>query len=656
MVLRSKILITLLSVVVLYAALDYAIHRWVIFPSFTSLEQTEAQKDLERCVEALRREIHHLDQFTNDWAAWDDTYRFIEDRNNDYIVSNLGPQTFLDSNLNVICLITLKGRIVWSEVRDLESGEGIQLLDFSHGFLPTDHPLLQHRTSESSVAGVYMTNEGPMLVASRPVISSTRQGPIRGSLIMGRFISEVLIAALVEQTRVDHQFWPVTDNSIPTEARNFLDQIKDPNPLLVSKHSDRLDIFTTFPDLRGDPALLIRATVARDISTKGTDTMRYAVVSNLIVGIILLIVLLGLLQRIIVKPVSDLTRHAVTIRDNTDLSLRFDSNRYDEIGALSREFDRMVCQLQESRQSLEMLVEKRTADLSSANQQLRKEIGDRQRAEDNLRQARDDLEKQVATRTAELTSANIQLKREIEERRQAEIELNVYHEKLRSLSSELLLTEERERHRIATELHDRIGQALSISKIQLDALIESATSPSLSVNLTKISELFDQIIQDTRHLTFELSPPVLYELGLEAALEWLAEQIQEQHGLAITFEDDMQSKPLDNGFRVLIFQASREVLFNVVKHAQAQKVTVSVQRKGEHIQIDIQDDGIGFDPSAISFLADKKVGFGLFSIRERLRHLGGHLAIESTAGKGTRVTLVSPMQDCQRIQEELKGI
>jgi signal transduction histidine kinase len=144
-------------------------------------------------------------------------------------------------------------------------------------------------------------------------------------------------------------------------------------------------------------------------------------------------------------------------------------------------------------------------------------------------------------------------------------------------------------------------------------------------------------------LTFELSPPVLYELGFEAAMEWLVRQMREQHGLSTEFRGDGQTKPLEDNVRVLLFQAVRELLVNVAKHAQARNVTVSTQMAGDEIRVDVEDDGVGFDVSQAGSHDYKTGGFGLFSIRERLGHIGGYLNVESKPGVGTRITLVAPI-------------
>ncbi len=234
--------------------------------------------------------------------------------------------------------------------------------------------------------------------------------------------------------------------------------------------------------------------------------------------------------------------------------------------------------------------------------------------------------------------------RDVTEQKQAQVQLLGYQEQLRSLASSLSLAEERERRRIATDLHDRVGQTLAVSKVKLGVLKETLSAAGQDQCIDDIRHLLEQAIQETRSLIFEISSPLLYELGLEAALEWLAEKMEKQHSLSSRYRDDGHPKLLDDDIRVLLFQAANELLVNVVKHARARHVEISTKRDGDKILVVVEDDGIGFEPAQMSSWWGKNQGFGLFSIRERLKYVGGSLNVDSQPGKGTRITLIAPLR------------
>jgi len=256
----------------------------------------------------------------------------------------------------------------------------------------------------------------------------------------------------------------------------------------------------------------------------------------------------------------------------------------------------------------------------------------------------------------ELTSASLRdrlgrpwgwlhIARDISERKRAEEKLLAYHDQLHALGSQLALTEARERHRIAVEMHDGIGQTLALVKLRLNLLCESlAASARVADEVLAIRDLIDQTIHSTRALTFELSPPVLYEVGLEAAVAVLLERIQSDHGIVAHLENDGQPLPLDRNLRVFLFQAVRELLINVVKHARASQIKVTLQKQEDHIRVTVEDNGIGFDAARLHGELGQHGGFGLFNIRERFDHLNGEFRIESTTGLGTKITIAAPIE------------
>jgi PAS domain S-box-containing protein len=232
---------------------------------------------------------------------------------------------------------------------------------------------------------------------------------------------------------------------------------------------------------------------------------------------------------------------------------------------------------------------------------------------------------------------------DITKRKRQEKLIRSYQEQLSLLASKLSLVEEKERRRIAKDLHDNIGQILACAKLKLGELNKSCNA-DCNQNLKQICGLVEQSILYTRSLTAELSVPILYEMGLEPAVAWLGREFQKNHAVQFHLSDDSASKPLNDDIRIVLFKAVRELLTNVAKHAHAKNVTVSLQRKDGTMQVTVEDDGVGFDVADIQKSPRIQTCFGLFSIREALKNSGGSIEIDSAPGRTTRVTLTAPLE------------
>jgi signal transduction histidine kinase len=255
--------------------------------------------------------------------------------------------------------------------------------------------------------------------------------------------------------------------------------------------------------------------------------------------------------------------------------------------------------------------------------------------------------KSIVLREIERMRPFLHIARDILVRQQQVERQLVYQTQLRSLVSALTWAEERERRRIARDLHDSVGQNLALLQMKLSTLRSSGLSPAFSECLDEVWSLADQALQQTRSLTFDLSPPVLHEMGFGAAVEWLVEEVQKRHGLPVRLEGDDLDAPLDENGRMLLFRTVRELLMNVVRHARAHCATISIRREGDGLCIEVVDDGVGFDASGVALGRNGAGRFGLFSIRERLEGLGGRFDVASRPGLGTRVTLWTPLS-CDR--------
>lgn len=224
-----------------------------------------------------------------------------------------------------------------------------------------------------------------------------------------------------------------------------------------------------------------------------------------------------------------------------------------------------------------------------------------------------------------------------------ERDLMASQKKLSELSTALCLAEERERRRLATELHDHISQNMAFAKMKLGSLAKSDLNEIQSVLVKSVSESLDEAIKLSRSLVMQLSPPVLYEVGFEAAVATLCEQIGSEHKLNINVVDDGETKLLVETVKVTLFQLVREVLVNVVKHAKAKRIEIGITREDGMICIRLWDDGVGFDPAKLDLAAEQS-GFGLFNVRHRIELLGGTFALASKPGCGTEVVLRAPLQ------------
>lgn len=234
-----------------------------------------------------------------------------------------------------------------------------------------------------------------------------------------------------------------------------------------------------------------------------------------------------------------------------------------------------------------------------------------------LKESRDRMEQKVEERTAELAERTSQLRR---------------------LTGDLIISEQRERQRLAAILHDHLQQVLVSAKYRA-ASLSRTEDPMVKVAVEEIEGLLGEAIEASRSLTSELIPPVVHESGLRTGMEWLASFMAAKYDFAVKLSMKEDFRQLDENTKLLLFEATRELLVNAQEHGKAGEADVSVRRAGDSmIQIEVADRGAGFDPAAL-----KQSGFGLLRIRHRLEMIGGRLGIESSPGKGSRITLAAPL-------------
>ncbi len=231
---------------------------------------------------------------------------------------------------------------------------------------------------------------------------------------------------------------------------------------------------------------------------------------------------------------------------------------------------------------------------------------------------------------------------DITERQEQAARVAKHKQSLQQMAFDAALVEERERRRIAAGLHDNIGQALALAQLRLTTA-RAAAGANPHPDLDEGLRLVRQAIQDTRSFTFELSPPILYDLGLAAAVSWLGEQLEARHQLQVSLACDDALVALDEEVAALLFRSIRELLVNVVKHAKTKAAAVTLHGDGGDLVVTVRDEGAGFDPTKMRDY-ETTDGFGLFSVREQIARLGGTFDVTSRPGHGTNVTLRIPFR------------
>lgn len=218
--------------------------------------------------------------------------------------------------------------------------------------------------------------------------------------------------------------------------------------------------------------------------------------------------------------------------------------------------------------------------------------------------------------------------------------------KMRALAAELRTVEARERRHLAQELHDNLCQLVAVAKIKLSQFSMIGMTDSQAQKIQEISNLLARTLKSMNAMVFQLSPPVLDNFGLYAALQALAVEFKEQYGFEVRLVDDGLEKPLPRDWKFILYRAVRELLINVIKHADVTMADVELRRIGNEIRIAVHDQGKGFDNQALANGLYAK-GFGLFSIKDQIDQLGGNIAIATAPGDGTHVTVALSLAPTQ---------
>jgi signal transduction histidine kinase len=338
-------LVGITTVLALLAILIFS--QAVLLKDYRILENQVLVKDVQRVTDALTNEIENLDIILFDWSAWDDTYAFVTERDEEYVESNLIDETFMSLPLNLLLITDSTGGVIYSKAYDLaEEAEAPVPAGFTE-YLEVPDRLLRHVTEDSVTKGILLLPEGIMVLSSRPIITSNETGPTRGTMIMGRYLDAARVEHLAALTHTELKVQRLDEPNLPDafqEAHTVLTVDGPVHTQVVNR--DLLAGYTQVSDIDGRPALLIRVESSRDIYRQGVSSIQTFIAIIMVVAILSAVAIWFILNRMIVSRIRSLGAATRIIGLNRKFSARVPSTGTDELGELSRDINNMLTELE----------------------------------------------------------------------------------------------------------------------------------------------------------------------------------------------------------------------------------------------------------------------------------------------------------------------
>ena len=349
--LRRKTLVIVSLTLVSVIAVLLAATRSILLDSYASLEEQRVRRNVDRAKSALANDLAALGDLAGDWAAWDDTYAFIQDNNQEFLKSNLNTETLVNIRLNFILFFDASGRLVVGRDVDLEAQENIPPSKDVAGALRPQLPAILAKGGEAHVA---LFPGRVVLLAAYPILTSEHKGPPRGVLFMGRDLDAEEVARLEKMTRLTLRVYRADDPEAPADVRSAMARpAPDAPPLVRVLDRHLIAGYALVNDMQGRPALVMEIREPREIYAQGRKAIQYLVVAVVIAGVVLGGVTMVLLERAVLARLQDLIRGVDAIRRSGDLSGRITAGGKDEVTDLASAVNALLETRERSRRGLE---------------------------------------------------------------------------------------------------------------------------------------------------------------------------------------------------------------------------------------------------------------------------------------------------------------
>jgi len=662
----------------------YAISQSNIQASFSYLERQEVEEELQRGLKVLEEDSKALETTTADWAVWDDTYRFIDDRNDDYVRSNISVQSFETVHVGLLLFYDMAGRHVFGRAFDA-TAQRLEPVPEDVAARVAASPLVRGFGDGTAPTSGLLTVAGrTWILAACPVLTSLRKGPPRGILIMGRRLDAAKVKALSEIVMLDLAVIDVAAAERSPHLRDIVAALlRTGHHQLVPDGEAHIRGYALLRDIGGEPALLFSVTMPRRIHLQEQVTQRNNFFYLLIIGMTFGLAMMYVVERRILSRITGLSGQIDRLGQAPGLVRQTFVSGNDEIAGLSTAINAMLAALDHARSRYELATRAakvgvweytaRTGEFyidpgfwerlgaggdhadALEDWLARVHPDDRERVRAGLAAFLEgDQEEYVAEQrmvTAEGAVRWILVRGRVVRDASGAVarivgtnadvtELKAAEANIRKLTGDLIAAQENERARIARDLHDNVAQCLSVAKIAGETLLDDVPSPppAAAARQAEFSALLARAIGSVREISYDLRPPDLEYLGLSQALERLCEDFARITGLAVAFEDaGLDGLTVDPNVAINLYRVVQEALANVRRHAEARQVSVRLVESYPKLIVRIKDDGRGFDATDRMAHLGRERHMGLASMRERVELLGGRLRVVSQPGQGCLV-------------------
>lgn len=330
----------------------------IFIKSFTQIEQQNTEKNVERVQEYLSERLNELNSTTKDWSRWDDTYNFVKSPNQNYQDKNLFPSAFETLQINLMLFYNSQKKSVLNLAYDVESGEFVPVSPELNKYLTPSSILLNHKTDQDELTGLLLVQEGFLLIASLPILTSEQTGPRSGTLIMGRLINQSKVEEIAQRTKLSLIFHRV-DQITPDLMRVFQELTKETKPrkiIVKPINQDKIAGYSILKDVNGQPIILLQVTLERDIYRQGQVALLSLIVALLIVGFSFELITIILIDRLILKRLISLSNDVIGIGLSNDLARRVPIQGQDELTNFAGTINWMLDELQKEKHKTEKLL------------------------------------------------------------------------------------------------------------------------------------------------------------------------------------------------------------------------------------------------------------------------------------------------------------